>query len=680
MQERFNRYSLSREIVSKPSGSLYLAHDIKHPSQKVALKVFKVTSSIPDSLQKVEEIKQLRHSSIVPILDLGTEDDHLYVAREYLTTNSLRQYMDNLSPKHLNLQEACKIVSQVGQAISYAHQHQVIHGNLKPENIFLNEDGKILLTDFGLACFTNAAKLDNKSHQQTTHLAPEQLAGTITEKSDQYALACLAYELITGCAPFSPQSFYAVAPSASVTRESAKAFENRNLAGPTQIESACENSQCPDYGKVVNGNIRKFGKTRKGVQRWQCKTCQTTWSSSSTSVKYPTQLIPLSDLIPDLPEPIEDVILKAMAKDPSERYANVTIFLRTLQAAQLLSTPESTNSLTASPIINRIKPLEKVESEAPATTHLREPWKHVQNDYHVSKVAPIPNSDRYHDSKSATTLPNSDTYCASKFITALPNPDAHRTSGSITALSNSDPYRSAIKPVTRPRIEIFRVKKDLTEAFPEGKRPQISKPLPAATLWLAFALSGIALVLGTMSLYLFVPSQSPASNKLIKSSPQQQPTESNTPIVHIGQASTPPVTVNTLTEVEPSVFNNCNGAGWTRPANNAHDDYPNNAYYLAILNGNASCYTANWTIPVSSTTGKTCDFITIFTKNTNAQVIYTFIDNNRRKIYFDVNIASPAWTTFSSLKDITSIELTAQDNGQSGTTMSAGPFTINNCH
>jgi serine/threonine protein kinase len=642
----------------------------------------------------VEEIKQLRHSSIIPILDLGTENDYLYVAREYLTTNSLRQYMDNLSPKCLNLQEACKIVSQVGQAISYAHQQQVIHGNLKLENIFLNEEGKIQLTDFGLACFTNATRLDNKSYQQTTHLAPEQLAGTTTEKSDQYALACLAYELITGCAPFSPQSFYAVVPSASVTRESAKAFERRDLAGPTHIESACENSQCPDYGKAGNGNIRKFGKTRRGVQRWQCKTCQTTWSSSSTSVKYPTQLIPLSDLTPDLPEPIEEVILKAMAKDPSERYANVAIFLRTLQATLLISTPESANSQAASPR-NRIKPLEKIESETPAITHLREHWKHVPNDYHVSKVSPIPNSDRYQASKSATALPNSDTHFVSKsatalpnpdthFVskpaTALPNPDTHFVSKSITALPNSDPYRSAIKPITRPRIDVYRAKKDSTEAFPEGKRPQISKSLPAATLWLAFALSGIALLLGTMSIYLFVPPQSPASSKLTKSSPQQQPTESNTPTVHLGQTSTPPATVNTLTEVEPSVFNNCNGADWTRPANNANDDYPNNAYYVVILNGNASCYTANWTIPVSLTTGKTCDFITIFTKNTNAQVIYTFIDKNRQRFSFDVNISSPAWTTFSSLKDIISIELAAQDNGQSGTTMSAGPFTINNCH
>jgi serine/threonine protein kinase len=674
MQERFNRYSLSREIASKPSGSAYLAHDINHPSQKVALKVFKISEQQGQNLlQKVEEIRQLGHSSIVPTLDLGIEGGYFYVAREYLASNSLRQHLDSLSPKHLDLQEACKIVSRIGQAVSYAHQHKVIHGNLKPENIFLNEDGKVLLTDFGLACFTNATKLGNKSYQQTTNLAPEQLAGTTTEKSDQYALACLAYELITGCAPFSPQSFYAVVPPISVPRESAKAFErreseNKDLAGLMQIESTCENSQCPDYGKVENGNIRKFGKTRRGVQRWQCKTCQTTWSSSSTSVKYPTQPIPLSDLIPDLPEPIEDVIHKAMAKDPSERYATVAIFLRTLQVALLLSTHKSTDSPPAYPIalqpMSGVKTLEKRESETLATTHLREHWNHVQNDYHASKVSPIPNSDRYHASRSAAALPNSDT---------------HRASNSITTLPNSDPYRNVTKPVTKPRIEIFRAKKDLTEAFPEGKRPQISKPLPP-TLWLAFALSGIALLLGTMSLYFFVPPQSPASNKLAKSSPQPQPTESNTPIVHLGQASTPPVTVNTLTEVEPSVFNNCNGAGWTRPANNANDDYPNNAYYLAILNGNASCYTANWTIPVSSTTGKTCDFITVFTKNTNAQVIYTFTDKNRQKFYINVNIASPAWTTFSSLKDITSIELTAQDNGQSGTTMSAGPFTINNCH
>jgi serine/threonine protein kinase len=672
MQERFNRYSLSREIASKPSGSVYLAHDIKRPSQKVALKVFKISEQQGQNLlQKVEEIRQLRHASIVPILDLGIEDGHLYVAREYLASNSLRQYLDILSPKHLDLQEACKIISQIGQTVSYAHHHKVIHGNLKPENIFLNENGKILLTDFGLACSTNATKLDNKSSQQTTYLAPEQLGGITTEKSDQYALACLAYELITGCAPFSSQSFYAVVPPVSVTRESARAFErmeseHKDLARLTQIEGACENSQCPDYGKVGNGNIRKFGKTRRGVQRWQCKTCQTTWSSSSTSVKYPTQLIPLSDLIPDLPEPIEDVILKAMAKDPSERYATVAIFLRTLQVALLLSTHKSIDSQPASPIalqpMNEVKTIEKIESEPIATTHRREHWNHVQNDYHVSKVSPIPNSDKYHAIKPTTALPNSDTHRASKSITALPN---------------SDPYHNATKPVTKPRIEVYRAKKDLTEAFPEGKRPHTSRPL-SPTLWLAFALSGIALLLGTMSLYLFVPSQSPASNKLTKSSPQPQPTKPNTPIVHLGQASTPPV--NTLTEVSPSIANNCNGAGWSKPSNDANDDYPNNAYYVAILNGDASCYTAGWTIPTGLTTGKTCDFITLLTQNTNAQVTYTFFDKRGRKFSFNINIVSPAWMTFSSLQDITSIKLAAQDNGQSGTTMSAGPFTINNCH
>jgi len=530
MQERFNQYCPTKQIASKPSRSVYLAHPNNHVSQKVVLKVFDAAYFTSDQqsknfLQEVERIRQVKHSSIIPILDLGVEQGKPYVVREYLASHSLRHRLDRLSPQRLSLQEALTIIFQVGRVLSYAHQRGIFHGNLKPENIFFNSNGKVLLSDFGFASFINVTKLDDKSNLQTTsYLAPEQLVGSITAKSDQYALACLAYELIAGCAPFSAQSFSSVASLASDDRESANAIERgegaaKDQATSVQTPSSCENSQCPDYGKVGGDNIRKFGKTRKGVQRWQCKTCRMTWSFSSMEVKHHTGLIPLSDLVPNLPEPIEEVVLKALAKDPAERYANITILLRALQFVLLLPTSVSTNSLIVSPVTplprNMTEPLENTENEAPLTVHLFERRKHMENDYQASKVLAIPNPDTYHAEKTVA-IPNSDTYHTSKSI-------------------------------TKPEINAYRTKKDLAEALPEGRYPQVSKPLPP-TLWLAFALSGIVLLLGTVILYTLVPLRSPGSTGPLKSRPTVVPTRTNvnTPTgqAHITPSTQPPVLIS----------------------------------------------------------------------------------------------------------------------------------------
>jgi hypothetical protein len=354
-------------------------------------------------------------------------------------------------------------------------------------------------------------------------------------------------------------------------------------------------------------------------------------------------------------------------------------------------------------------PFEKMQSEALLTSApLLERWKHMQNDYHVSKILAISNSDTYHPSKPTaipnsstyhpnkpTPIPNSDTYYPNK-PTTVPNSDTYHPNRPIS-IPNSDTYHP-IKPVTKPKLDAYRANKDLIETLPEGRRPQPSKPF-APTLWLAFALSGIALLLGTVVLYALVPSHSPGSSKHVNSSPTVKPPMQITtvptvkPPVQITTVPTvkPPVqittvptatptTVSTQPKILPSVSNNCTGPDWSRPSNNANNDYPDNAYYVVTLNGEASCYKANWVIPTGPTVGQTCDFATLFTRGTNAQVTYTFITNTGTRIPFNVNITSPVWMTFSSLADITSIELAVQDNQQSGRTMSAGPFTTSNCH
>src|SRR5437762_2621378 len=134
MQERFHQYCLTKEIASTPSGSVYLAHHVNQISQKVVLKVFEAAYFTSEQqsqnfLQQVERIRQLKHSSIVPILDLGVEQGKPYAVREYLASNSLRHRLDDTSAQRLILHEALMIIFQVGQALSYAHQHGILHGN-----------------------------------------------------------------------------------------------------------------------------------------------------------------------------------------------------------------------------------------------------------------------------------------------------------------------------------------------------------------------------------------------------------------------------------------------------------------------------------------------------------------------------------------------------------------------
>jgi len=304
MQKRFNQYYLTERIGNKPLRSVYLAHHVKDVSHKVLLKVFDAVclalgQESERFLHQVEWIKQLRHAHVVPILDLGVEQGQPYVVSPYLSSGSLRHHLDILSPERLDLQEALKIISQVGQALSYFHEHAHLHQNIKPENIFFNEQGEVLLADFRLSGFIDVGILNDQSDPRTVYyMAPEQFAGSCSEKSDQYALACLAYELIAGQVPFSAQSYAMM------------------------------------------------------------------WASHYAEVP-----VSLSKFVPDLPEPIEKAVFKAMAKDPSERYADISTFLLALENNAFLPAPTITKPLALSSLdpfsASLAEPLEDMESDVP---------------------------------------------------------------------------------------------------------------------------------------------------------------------------------------------------------------------------------------------------------------------------------------------------------------------------
>src|SRR6266571_2479823 len=93
--------------------------------------------------------------------------------------------------------------SRAGQALHYAHQQGIIHGNLKPENILFDAEGEVLLADFGIATLAATAGPHHRNTISTApYVAPEQFDGVLSSASDQYALGCIAYEAMTGRFPF----------------------------------------------------------------------------------------------------------------------------------------------------------------------------------------------------------------------------------------------------------------------------------------------------------------------------------------------------------------------------------------------------------------------------------------------------------------------------------------------
>ena len=122
---------------------------------------------------------------------------------EYAPNGSLKERIIRQQGKPLPTEEAVIILSQVGQALQYAHQQNIIHRDLKPENILFDTRGEAVLADFGIAAVLASARTRQVGFGGTpAYMAPEQFEGIISTKSDQYALGCIAYELLTGRKPF----------------------------------------------------------------------------------------------------------------------------------------------------------------------------------------------------------------------------------------------------------------------------------------------------------------------------------------------------------------------------------------------------------------------------------------------------------------------------------------------
>src|SRR5438132_9753539 len=304
--EYINDYLLIDSISSSPTSSVYRAEDTRLKNSTVTLKILHTMHLSEQRRQQffkeVQVLKKLKHEHILPIVDAGLYENTLYLVTDYASGGSLRDRMRLQTTNILPMHETLSILSQVGQALQYAHQMNIIHGNLKPENILFNARNGALLTDFSLVTTMDAFSTDHSHHANTvSYMAPEQFQGWMTEESDQYALGCIAYELFTGQVPFLASDFSEIKHK-HVT-EKPLAPTQRNLLLPITIEEAIlkamekkSEDRYPDVKDFVTSLSTSIPGHASKLSR-----ADTAIPSSSTSFDQPTSVTGISrDAEPEL--------------------------------------------------------------------------------------------------------------------------------------------------------------------------------------------------------------------------------------------------------------------------------------------------------------------------------------------------------------------------------------------
>lgn len=203
-QER--RYEIFEEIGRGNFGVVYRAFDYKL-DQEVALKKLplhhKMTPSIVQRFYREAQIaSSLEHENIIRVHDYYEESGEYFIIMEMVEGQTLEQYVKD---RQVSINEALRIIREIGKALDYAHNNKVIHRDLKPSNIMISANGVVKVTDFGIAKLTNSTDLtlDGSSAGTPITMSPEQVKGQpVTVKSDVFSTGVLLYYLVTGKMPF----------------------------------------------------------------------------------------------------------------------------------------------------------------------------------------------------------------------------------------------------------------------------------------------------------------------------------------------------------------------------------------------------------------------------------------------------------------------------------------------
>ncbi|MGN0269441.1 MAG: Stk1 family PASTA domain-containing Ser/Thr kinase [Candidatus Weimeria sp.] len=209
-----NRYEIIEKIGSGGMSDIYRAKD-HSLGRDVAIKVLKSdfaqdSSFVTKFRAEAQSAAALEHPNIVNIYDVGSEDGLYYIVMEYIEGITLKQYIAKKG--RLGYNEALSIAIQMARGIEAAHNKGIVHQDIKPQNIIISKEGKVKVTDFGIARAANSNTIHAGSMGSVHYVSPEQARnGFVSYASDIYSLGIVMYEMVTGRVPFDGDTPVAIA-------------------------------------------------------------------------------------------------------------------------------------------------------------------------------------------------------------------------------------------------------------------------------------------------------------------------------------------------------------------------------------------------------------------------------------------------------------------------------------
>ena len=234
------RYEIIRSIGEGGMANVYLGYD-EILDRNVAIKILRGDLSNDEKFvrrfqREALSASSLSHPNIVEMYDVGEDNGLYYIIMEYVEGKTLKQLLKKRGS--LTLSEAIDIMVQLTDGMAHAHDSYIIHRDLKPQNIMIQDDGQIKITDFGIAMALNSTQLTqtNSVMGSVHYLPPEQASGKgSTTKSDIYSMGIIFYELLTGKLPFKGEN--AVEIALKQMRDPIPSLKEDNPNIPQSIEN-----------------------------------------------------------------------------------------------------------------------------------------------------------------------------------------------------------------------------------------------------------------------------------------------------------------------------------------------------------------------------------------------------------------------------------------------------------